>query len=234
MTKKELESFLSSGVIDAEWPAKTFIWATVKDAEGRIIHQQKYVCQNRQGYILPHAERQLIDKLTKGYRGSQLINRTQKIEIFTNYSPCSECADQLLQLKSVHPRLGITIKCAHLYRVEQGQSLDRANIEGLQTLQSAGIHVKSFTGNDWLQLLSEASSLCGYDYLQPLAALRLHWRDANLIAEGRQAADEATRQGLEVCRRTNMSLSAKANELQCLYERAIAEAHEDESDDDWD
>ena len=198
LTKKEMRDFLSSGVDGAKWPKGTIIWTHVEDEEN--ISLQKYV--HRRGQGSPHAEIQFINDLTRGGRGRRLVDRAEKIEIFFNYSPCDKCADELLELVSDNPRLSITIKCAKLYRVEQDQKYSEKNIRGLQSLQSAkGIQVRPFNADDWSRLLREASTLQGYDYLQPLEALQFTQAEAEIIFTGRQAADDTTRRKLRQYKR---------------------------------
>lgn len=192
LTDEEMRDFLSSGVDGAEWPkGKSIFWIIVDDCP------KKYVYRRAEGG--PHAEIRFINELKRGRRGHRQVETAQEIEIFCNYSPCDECADQLQRLVSGHSDLRITIKCAHLYRVEDDPVYSERNIAGLKSLKSAGIKVESFDGNDWSRLLCVPSNLWGYACLQPsvLVELGFSQSEAEKISTRRQAKDGAVRRKLQ-------------------------------------
>ena len=196
LTNEEMREFLSSGVVGAEWPkGKTIIWTIVDGCS------QKHVYTREEGG--PHAEIQFITDLTRirKYRRDgkrRRVDTVRNIEMFCNYSPCDECAAELQQLVFDHPGPSITIKCAKLYRVDEGDDRSEKNRRALKNLKSKnGIQVESFDFNDWSRLLHEASNLQGYDYLQPLEALEFPGREAGTISTGRQDADDNVREMLK-------------------------------------
>ena len=146
-----METFKTSGTWyphTEKWPNRTVLVATVKE-DRLICYQKKHVCPRAVPDVdCRHVEEQFIE----GFTESEFKHRKEMkgtVELFCNYSPCSDCSQRLIEFQRTYPHLSITIICAQLYKVttaghvaEEEASKNRA---GLGVLAKAGIVIKTLS-----------------------------------------------------------------------------------------
>ena len=115
-----------------------------------------------------HAEKVFVGQFCRQFHNNALRGEAK---LFINYSPCCDCADELIKFKNRYPCLRIKITSAHLYNLrvypsryrnpEKTLELEKrswANVEGLRNLSNCGIILQTFSGEEWNELLMLAGA----------------------------------------------------------------------------
>ena len=181
-----VRALLDTG-IDGYKPKFTNLIVFIKNTDGTVIWKDKY--QTSESHV--HAEIQMLndkvfkdeiekvkDDKTKKTEKTKTTDKTEKVDIILtlNYSPCSECADKLIEFYEVKKSLirKFTIRFSRLYRINI-----QANIDGLKDLNSAGITLKAMTEKSWCDVLmpEESSSFEKVMKLYDLDPVMIRKRD---------------------------------------------------------
>lgn len=144
-SKDFIQILLETGIDDC-WPKVTHLIAIIKNGSGEVIWQKKYKTSDSH----QHAESQMLedqefeDKVKTG---------NVDIILISNYSPCWECADELIEFYEVKEKLirKFTIRFTQLYRVNLQSSRD-----GLRKLNRAGITLEAMTEESWFDMVMQS------------------------------------------------------------------------------
>ncbi len=141
-----LYTFFYSGLRIRNSPNITDVYAvaevTTQDCRG--AGPEIVIGKNQRGVF--HAERDLINKLSPFFATSP---RMVNIQIWINFSPCSECSEELLsffQEKCMYINSRVIV-FPSLYKIHK-----RRNVVGLQNLELSGVSLSTFSEADWVKL----------------------------------------------------------------------------------
>lgn len=131
-----------TGVYGENWPKRTYLIASIKANVGKDIFNERFKNKHRQ-----HAEKvmlrdpQFLDVVKK--------NRDIEITLTSNYSPCSECADNLKKFyeKYTDNIKNFTIQFSFIYHIEKYK-----NKTALQNLSKAGITLRAMNVESWREV----------------------------------------------------------------------------------
>ena len=149
-SKDFIENLITTGIRGTDWPKKTYLMAVIKDWSGEVIWKKKYQTLPNQSGRLPnenHTERQMlndqkfIDQVEPG--------KFRDIILTSNYSPCKECAKDLINFFQERTELELTIRFSHPYEKKREDHL-----EGLKDLdREERITLEAMTEKSWLEVL---------------------------------------------------------------------------------
>ena len=149
-SKDFIKNLLTTGIIGKDWPKKTYLIVVVKDSSGKVIWKKKYQTLPNHGGVLPnenHTERQMLDD--QGFNDQVEPGKVRKIILTSNYSPCKDCAKDLINFFNKRTELELTIRFSHPYEKKQEDHL-----EGLKDLdREKGITLEAMTEKSWLDVL---------------------------------------------------------------------------------
>ena len=170
-----------------DWPGSTIVLSTVKiyvTAEvDPIIHH--WTCNNVTGW---HAEKRFLDKLETEIAKHHEVTKIEA-KLVQNYSPCSVCADALLEFRDKCKSIvfSLTIEFANVYfhRIPE-------NRKGLRKLSSTnGIELKLL--HDWKAFLKSIVKLTPVEKDALLKIARSERRQNN-EKRGAEILDEILRE----------------------------------------
>ncbi len=159
--REDIEKFIIQhmyGENGWDWPRATIVLSTVEIHYTTIVNDTlpiKAVYKNES----KHAEelflaglKNEIDRLLKN--GKTAVTKIQA-KLVQNYTPCTNCADKILQFKAAVEQQGITfsltIKFANFYRHREPPNLD-----GLRRLKDSGVTLDLLEGeNKWTEFLHD-------------------------------------------------------------------------------
>ena len=141
-SKEFVKNLLTTGIRGTVWPNKAYLVAVIKDRSGKVIWKNKY-------QTLPnanHTERQLLCD-------QEFIDAVEKenfdeIILTSNYSPCKDCAEDLIKFYEESRTLKLTVRFSHPY-----ENRYKNHLEGLKDLDRAGITLEAMTEKSWLDVL---------------------------------------------------------------------------------
>lgn len=127
--------------IGNNFPHYTKLIVVIRNSEGKVISFNYYV-----NLRLQHAE---VIMLSNFKSDDKLPIDLSSITLTINYSPCSDCAKELISFyKENESRIrSFTIRCSNLYK----QNVEE-NKNGLKSLIKAGIHLRAMDEYSWKEL----------------------------------------------------------------------------------
>ena len=147
--KDFIENLLTTGIKGKDWPKKTYLIVVIKDSSGKVIWKKKYqTLPNHGGFLRNenHTERQMLDD--QKFKDQVKPGKVREITLTSNYSPCKQCAKDLINFFKKRTELELTIRFSHPYETKEDDHL-----EGLKGLDSAGITLEAMTEKSWLDML---------------------------------------------------------------------------------
>lgn len=158
-SKDFIEKLLTTGIRGTYWPTKTYLIAVIKNRSGEVIWKKKYQTLPKKGCFLPnenHAERQMLDDQEFNmFKECLEEGEVEEIILTSNYSPCKNCADDLIKFYERNKTLKLTIRFSHTYETKE----DTDHLEGLKDLNRAGVTLESMTEKSWLDVLMNEEHL---------------------------------------------------------------------------
>ena len=148
-SKDFIKNFLTTGIRGTVWPKKAYLMAVIKDRSGKVIWKKKYqTLPNQDQFLLNanHTERQLL-------HDQEFIDLVKKenfgeIILTSNYSPCKDCAEDLIEFYEESTKPKLTVRFSHPYETK-----NKNHLEGLKGLDRAGITLEAMTEKSWLDVL---------------------------------------------------------------------------------
>lgn len=99
-----------------------------------------------------HTERQMLDDQT--FKLCAEKEEVGGIILTSNYSPCRDCASDLINFYKQNKKLKLTIRFSHPYETKEGKD----HLEGLKDLDRAGITLEAMTEKSWFDVLMTEKS----------------------------------------------------------------------------
>ena len=137
-----LNELLWTGVRDTKLPNRTYLIASIKSKDGEDIFNKRF----KNEPFRKHAEAVML--CDRDFRHAVSVHHDIEITLTLNYSPCSNCADELKTFyeKNRNIRSPI-IQFSFLYRIEEEK-----NQHGLRNLREAGITLQAMNANSWREV----------------------------------------------------------------------------------
>ena len=137
-----LNELLWTGVRDTQLPNRTYLIASIKSKDGEDIFNKRF----KNEPFRKHAEAVML--CDRDFRHAVSVHHDIEITLTLNYSPCSNCADELKTFyeKNRNIRSPI-IQFSFLYRIEEEK-----NQHGLRNLREAGITLQAMNANSWREV----------------------------------------------------------------------------------
>lgn len=149
-SKDFIENLITTGIINTDWPKKTYLIVVCKNKSGKVIWKKKYQTLPNKSGFLPngnHTERQMLHD--QEFKDQVETGKVREIILTSNYSPCKECAKDLINFFQERTELELTIRFSHPY-----EKRHENHLEGLKDLHRAGITLEAMTEKSWLDVLT--------------------------------------------------------------------------------
>ena len=148
-----LNELLWTGVRDTKLPNRTYLIASIKSKDGEDIFNKRF----KNEPFRKHAEAVML--CDRDFRHAVSVHHDIEITLTLNYSPCSNCADELKTFyeKNRNIRSPI-IQFSFLYRIEEEK-----NQHGLRNLREAGITLQAMNANSWREVGVDLESMASSD-----------------------------------------------------------------------
>ena len=148
-----LNELLWTGVRDTQLPNRTYLIASIKSKDGEDIFNKRF----KNEPFRKHAEAVML--CDRDFRHAVSVHHDIEITLTLNYSPCSNCADELKTFyeKNRNIRSPI-IQFSFLYRIEEEK-----NQHGLRNLREAGITLQAMNANSWREVGVNLESMASSD-----------------------------------------------------------------------
>ena len=143
-----LEKLLWTGVKGKDWPKRTYLIASIKSNDGKDIFNKR--CRNT-----PFEEHAEVKMLRDDDFLQAVADHDIEITLTLNYSPCSDCANELkIFFKNGKKIRNLIIQFSFLYRIQE-----EINKTGLCSLSNAGVTLKAMKKKSWLEVGIDLKSM---------------------------------------------------------------------------
>lgn len=147
-----LERLLWTGVKDTTWPKRAYLIASIKSNKGKDIFNKRF--QNTLSE--EHAE---VKMLRDDDFLQAVADHDIEITLTLNYSPCSDCANELkIFFENRKKNTNLIIQFSFLYRIQE-----EINKTGLCSLSDAGVTLKAMNKKSWREVGIDLKSMTSKD-----------------------------------------------------------------------
>ncbi|XP_038058122.1 uncharacterized protein LOC119729580 [Patiria miniata] len=138
--QKDIETFIWSCTYGDQWPNRTVLLVN-EEVHYNISQSQ-------------HAEMNALPSIKK------LLDANKEIVMYINYSPCSDCAENIAKVLKENPEVPVWIKFAFVYYAQY-----QANRDGLRTLMSgSNTTLETIHWNEWITVIQRILESHGKTY----------------------------------------------------------------------
>lgn len=148
-----MKKLLTTGIIGTDWPKTAYLIVVIKNMSGKVIWKKNYRTLPRQDSSNQnHTESQMLkDQEFKNFiEKLYSSDETKEVDsiLTSNYSPCKECADDLIKFyeDKESPVRKLTIRFAHPYQTKKDK---QRHLDGLKDLHRVGITLEAMTEESW-------------------------------------------------------------------------------------
>ena len=148
-----LNELLWTGVRDTKLPNRTYLIASIKSKDGEDIFNKRF----KNEPSLKHAEAVML--CDDDFGDAVAVHHDIEITLTLNYSPCSDCANELKKFYEKNRNIrNPIIQFSFLYRIEEEK-----NQHGLRNLREAGITLQAMNANSWREVGVNLESMASSD-----------------------------------------------------------------------